>query len=255
MSPDQRDRLYAAPQEQVLPFRFDAAVAQVFPDMIRRSVPGYAAMVEMTGVIAGRHAQPGSTLYDLGCSLGAVTLAMRHQALPAGCRIVAVDNAAAMLERARELIAADTATAGSARTAVDLRCEDIRDTVFADASVVALNFTLQFVPREDRTALLARIARGMRPGGVLVLSEKIRFDDPQEQRRNEELHHAFKRSEGYSELEIAQKRNALEDVLIPETLGEHVARLHDAGFTGITPWFRCFNFMSLVAYGSAAPRE
>lgn len=247
-TPDPRDRIYATPQDAVAPFRFDAAVAQVFPDMIRRSVPGYATMVEMTGVIAGRHATPGSTLYDLGCSLGAVTLAMRHQALPAGCRIVAIDNAPAMLERARQLLAADDAAAATAgRTPVDLRCEDIRDTAFANASVVALNFTLQFVPREDRSPLLARIAAGMQPGGALVLSEKIRFDDAQEQQRNVELHHAFKRAEGYSDLEIAQKRSALEDVLLPETLDQHVARLREAGFTGITPWFRCFNFISLVA--------
>lgn len=240
-----QDRIYATPRGKVPPFRFDEAVVRVFPDMIRRSVPGYATMVEMTGVIAGRHAQPGSVLYDLGCSLGAVTLAMRHRALPAGCRIVAVDNAPAMIGRARELVAATDGVP------VELRCEDIRETPFADASVVALNFTLQFVPPADRTPLLARIARGMRPGGALVLSEKIRFADAREQDLNTELHHAFKRAEGYSDLEIAQKRSALEDVLIPETLDEHVARLRAAGYTDITPWFRCFNFMSLVAFAPA----
>ena len=176
-----QDRLYATPREPA-PFRFDEAVARVFPDMIRRSVPGYAAMVEMTGIIAGRHATPGSTLYDLGCSLGATTLAMRHQVRD--CRIVAVDNAPAMIERARGLLAGDGVP-------VDLRCEDLRDTVITDASVVALNFTLQFVPVADRATLLARIHAGLRPGGVLVLSEKVRFEDLREQALNESLHHAF----------------------------------------------------------------
>ena len=227
------------------PFRFDEAVVRVFPDMIRRSVPGYAAMIEMTGVIAGRHAQPGSVLYDLGCSLGATTLAMRHQVTHADCRIVAIDNAPAMIDRARGLLAA----AGGG-IPVELRCEDIRDSAIADASVVALNFTLQFVPQADRVPLLARIHDGLRPGGVLVLSEKVRFDDPREQALNESLHHAFKRAEGYSDLEIAQKRSALEQVLVPDTLDEHVARLRTAGFSDITCWFRCFNFASLVAIRS-----
>lgn len=244
-TPSDPDRLYATPRD-VAPFRFDEAVVRVFPDMIRRSVPGYATMIEMTGVIAGRYAQPGSTLYDLGCSLGATTLAMRlamrHQLPHADCRLIAVDNAPAMIERAQELLA----SAGDGAP-VDLRCEDIRDTVFADASVAALNFTLQFVPQEDRVPLLSRIHAGMRPGGVLVLSEKIRFADAQEQALNEALHHAFKRAEGYSDLEIAQKRTALERVLLPDTLDEHIARLRSAGFSDITCWFRCFNFASLVA--------
>lgn len=236
-----QDRIYATPRE-VAPFRFDEAVVRVFPDMIRRSVPGYATMIEMTGVIAGRYAQPGSRLYDLGCSLGATTLAMRHHLPHADCRIIAVDNAPAMIARAGELLA----SAGDGAP-VDLRCEDIRETAFTDASVVALNFTLQFVPCADRVPLLARIHDSLRPGGVLVLSEKIRFDDAQEQSLNEALHHAFKRAEGYSDLEIAQKRSALEQVLVPDTLDEHVARLRAAGFRDIAPWFRCFNFASLVA--------
>ncbi|MFZ5756728.1 MAG: carboxy-S-adenosyl-L-methionine synthase CmoA [Pseudomonadota bacterium] len=242
------DRLYASPRGQVPPFRFDEAVARVFPDMIRRSVPGYATMVQMTGVIAGRHAAPGSTLYDLGCSLGAVTLAMRHPIAGRDCRIIAIDNAPAMLERARQLLG----DAGPGAAPVELRCEDIRDTHYADASVVALNFTLQFVPEADRLPLLQRIRAGMRPGGVLVLSEKIRFEDAHEQQVNDALHLEFKRSEGYSELEIAQKRTALENVLVPDTLDQHITRLRAAGYTEVAPWFRCFNFMSLIARAPSA---
>lgn len=238
--PGPRDRIYATARDNVEPFRFDEAVVRVFPDMIRRSVPGYATMVEMTGVIAGRYAQPGSNLYDLGCSLGAVTLAMRHQLPHADCTLVAVDNSPAMIDQARTLLAGDGAP-------VDLRCEDIRATRFERASVVALNFTLQFIDPADRPVLLARIADGMLPGGALVLSEKIRYADAREQQLNEALHHAFKRAEGYSDLEIAQKRSALERVLVPDTLDEHIARLAAAGFTDITPWFRCFNFASLIA--------
>lgn len=241
-----RDFIYATPRDAVEPFRFDEQVARVFPDMIRRSVPGYATMVEMTGVIAGGYAQTGSTLYDLGCSLGAVTLAMRHTLRAENCTIIGIDNSPAMLARAGELLTADSAS-GPARTPVELRCEDIRNTAFANASVVALNFTLQFIAPEDRLALLTRIAAGMRPGGVLVLSEKVRFSDDEEQARNDALHLEFKRAQGYSEMEIAQKRSALENVLLPDTLDEHITRLQAAGFAEITPWFRCFNFLSIIA--------
>lgn len=239
---DSRDHLYRAPRDAVEPFRFDENVARVFPDMIRRSVPGYATMVEMTGVLAGRYAQDDSTLYDLGCSLGAVTLAMRHGLRARDARLVGVDNSAAMIARARELHAP-----GDGLAPVEWRCEDIRDTVIADASLVALNFTLQFIPPDDRLPLLARIAAGMRPGGVLLLSEKVCFADPEEQATNEALHLDFKRAQGYSDMEIAQKRTALENVLVPETLAAHIARLEAAGFVAATAWFRCFNFLSVIA--------
>ncbi len=238
-----QDRIYATPRDAVEPFRFDETVARVFPDMIRRSVPGYATMVEVTGVIAGRYAQPGSNLYDLGCSLGAVTLAMRHQVSQiADCRIIAIDNAPAMIAGAQRLLDANHDS-----MPVTLRCENILDTRFQQASVVALNFTLQFILREERTTLLSHIADGMLPGGALVLSEKIRCDNAAEQQLNDALHHAFKRSEGYSDMEIAQKRSALEQVLVPDTLDEHIERLTAAGFTDIAPWFRCCNFVSLIA--------
>jgi tRNA (cmo5U34)-methyltransferase len=237
-----RDTLFADPLAEAGPFRFDADVARVFPDMIRRSVPGYATVIGMSGLLAARYAVPGSNLYDLGCSLGASTLAMRQSIRVDGCRIVAVDNAAAMLDRCRSVIDSDTH-----HTPVELMEADICDVPIANASVVVLNFTLQFVPLGQRAALLRRIHDGLLPGGILVLSEKIAFADARLQALNVELHHQFKRANGYSELEIAQKRSALEDVLIPETLDAHRARIQQAGFASCDVWFQCFNFASLVA--------
>lgn len=239
---DSRDTLFADPLAGTPAFRFDSDVARVFPDMIERSVPGYATVVALSGMLAARHAVAGSALYDLGCSLGASTLAMRRQLRVPGCRIVAVDNAQPMLDRCRELIAADDGD-----TPVELRLADVRDVGIEDASMVVLNWTLQFVPVADRAALLAGIARGLRRGGVLVLSEKIRFEDPALDALNGELHHQFKRANGYSALEVAQKRSALENVLVPETLAVHRARCLDAGFASCDVWFQCFNFASLIA--------
>jgi tRNA (cmo5U34)-methyltransferase len=237
-----RDSIYASPLDAIAAFAFDDRVVRVFPDMIQRSVPGYATIIAMTGVLAQRYAQPGSACYDLGCSLGAGTLAMRQYLDGRGCRIVAVDNSPAMIERCRTLIDSDAHS-----TPVELLLADINDVPIEDASVAVLNFTLQFVPQAARGALLARVGAGMRDGGVLVLSEKIRFEDEHLQALNTELHHAFKRANGYSALEISQKRTALENVLVPETIAAHQQRLRRAGFTRVDVWFQCFNFASLVA--------
>ena len=237
-----KDDLYAQARDEVARFCFDEQVARVFPDMIRRSVPGYGTMIDMIGVFAARYARPGTRLYDLGSSLGAATLAMAKLVPHRDCEIIAVDNSPAMIERAAAILATEVPA-----VPVTQRCEDVRDTVLENASVVVLNFTLQFVPPEDRDALIQHIADALSPGDILVLSEKIRFPDADEDALQQALHHAFKRNNGYSDLEISQKRTAIENVLIPETLAAHEARLTQAGFSRVHVWFRCFNFLSLVA--------
>lgn len=241
--PDSIDRLYAQPHEEVTGFRFDERVVAVFPDMIKRSVPGYSTIIHMIGQIAERYAQTSTNLYDLGCSLGAATLSMRHRIAAADTRIVAVDNSPDMIERCRTVLAAD-----SGEVPVQLVCTNLQDVVIEQASVSVLNFTLQFIPLAEREALLQRIARGTVTGGVLILSEKIAFEDTEHQTLMTELHHNFKRANGYSDLEIAQKRTALENVLIPETLKTHQQRLLQAGFRSVDCWFQCFNFVSIIAF-------
>lgn len=240
---DQPDKIYAEQREIIERFSFDEQVVRVFPDMIRRSVPGYSTIIEMTGVLAARYAQPDTLIYDLGCSLGASSLAMASLVAVSGCQVVAVDNSTAMIESAQQLL-----DANDTRLPVSLHLGDIRELSFEPASVAVLNFTLQFLPLEAREALVNDLATAIRPGGVLVLSEKIDFDSPDEAALQAELHHAFKRNNGYSDLEISQKRTALENVLVPETLAAHRTRLINAGFSRVEVWFRCFNFMSLVAF-------
>jgi tRNA (cmo5U34)-methyltransferase len=193
-------------------------------------------------MLAGKYARANTLCYDLGCSLGASTLSMRQQRLPQGCRIVAIDNSAAMLERCRHIIETD-----SHDTPVDLHCANVLDIEIGNASVVVLNFTLQFIEPRARDQLMQRIYQGMQAGGIMILSEKVRFEDAHLDELNIELHHQFKKSNGYSDLEIAQKRSALEDVMIPETLVEHRQRIAGAGFHSCDVWFQCFNFASLIA--------
>lgn len=240
------DRLFAQPLEQVPDFVFNEDVVRVFPDMIKRSVPGYPTIVENLGVLAARFAQPHTALYDLGASLGAVTQSLRRHVRHDGCRVIAVDNSAAMVERCRQYLTAQDSMFQELQP-VQVIEADILALPFEPASVVAMNFTLQFIAPEQRLALLARIHQALLPGGALILSEKLRFDDVQEQDLLNDLHLDFKRANGYSDLEIAQKRSAIEHVMKPDTLQAHQERLHSAGFSKVIPWFQCLNFASLIA--------
>jgi len=236
------DTIYANPLAEVNRFAFDQRVVDVFPDMIKRSVPGYATIINMIGSLAERYVQANSLCYDLGCSLGAATLAMRHRIQAADCKIIGVDNSAAMIARCQQVIEAD-----SGEVPVELIEAQIQDIVLQNASMVVLNFTLQFIPTEERLEMLRHIWAGLNPGGVLIISEKVAFEDEPHQQLMTELHHNFKRANGYSDLEIAQKRTAIENYLIPETLDAHRQRLRQAGFSSVDVWFQCFNFASLIA--------
>lgn len=236
------DTIYANPLAEVNRFAFDQRVVDVFPDMIKRSVPGYATIINMIGSLAERYVQANSLCYDLGCSLGAATLAMRHRIQAADCKIIGVDNSAAMIARCQQVIEAD-----SGEVPVELIEAQIQDIELQNASMVVLNFTLQFIPTEERLEMLRHIWAGLNPGGVLIISEKVAFEDEPHQQLMTELHHNFKRANGYSDLEIAQKRTAIENYLIPETLDAHRQRLRQAGFSSVDVWFQCFNFASLIA--------
>ncbi len=237
----QSDQLYAEPRAHLVDFAFDQSVAAVFPDMIRRSVPGYETVISVLGLVAEQYYQHGHKVYDLGCSLGAATLSI-FQRLGTTPDYVAVDSAAPMLARCRENLGFHMADAR-----VSYHEMDIRDIEITGAGVVVLNFTLQFLPPEDRQVLLERIHAGLEPGGVLILSEKVRSDSELEEETLTGLHHRFKTANGYSELEISQKRSALENVMQLDTVLVHRQRLERAGFRENRPWFQCLNFVSLLA--------
>ena len=240
-----RDMLFSAPIDKLGDWTFDERVAEVFPDMIQRSVPGYSNIISMIGMLAERFVQPNSQVYDLGCSLGAATLSVRRNIRHEGCKIIAVDNSPAMVDRCRRHL-----DAFKAQTVVEVIEDDIRHVAINNASLVVLNFTLQFLIPEDRQRLLNTIWEGLNPGGALVLSEKFSFEDQDVGELLFNMHHDFKRANGYSELEISQKRSMLENVMLTDTVAIHKARLKQAGFEHAELWFQCFNFGSLVAVKS-----
>ncbi|MBB3190898.1 carboxy-S-adenosyl-L-methionine synthase CmoA [Halomonas cerina] len=238
-----RDAIFSTPLDRVASFSFDERVVACFPDMIRRSVPGYGQILAMLGLIARRHLRHGGHVYDLGCSLGAGGLALAGRLSPDAFRYTGVDLSPAMVARARQTLADECPEHAMTVLEGDIRILDYRP-----SGMIMLNFTLQFLAPEERDAVIARLYDALEPGGVLVLSEKIKADDEQDNAWLVERYHDFKRANGYSELEISQKRNALENVLVPDTLTAHHTRLARAGFPRSLTWFQHLNFASLIAF-------
>ncbi len=237
-----RDHIYREPRSHVPPFEFDEHVAGVFDDMIRRSVPFYREIIERQVQLIVRYYQPGTRIYDLGCSNGNLGLALCAQMSEADFDMIAVDNSVPMLDAYRTRL---VDMPGGDR--IRLRQQDIRRVSIENASVVVLNFTLQFLTVNEREAVIRKIYDGLCPGAVLLFCEKITHFDPELAQMQQALYFDFKRRNGYSELEISQKREALEKVLVPETMEQHLKRLQQVGFNSIDIWFKWFNFTAMIA--------
>lgn len=237
-----KDRVFARPLSDIKAFEFNNAVTEVFRDMISRSVPGYELLLRIIGLYANVFVQDNSRVYDLGCSLGEVSILINEQARAINFSITAVDNSPSMIEQCR--------LASQAKADIDWQCDDIQNIEIENASMVVLNLTLQFIDPAERQTLVEDIFKGLNPGGILVLSEKVEMDQAQDDQRMIQLHQAFKKMQGYSELEISQKRSALENVLVPDLESQLKTRLQQAGFTEVYQCFRCFNFVSYLAIKS-----
>lgn len=238
-----KDTIYKNPQNPLSDFKFDENVANVFPDMLQRSIPGYNLLLSMINIFTGLYAEENRNYYDLGCSLGAATISMGKVLKKNHGRIIAVDNSEAMIEKCQKNI-----TSAALTIPVNLICTDLQNVKIENAKIVVLNFTLQFINKNKRAEILKNIYEGLVNGGVLILSEKVTFKNKEEKKFNESLYIEFKKDRGYSELEISQKRTALEKVLVPDTVDEHLKRFESCGFKKCKVWYRCLNFASLVAY-------
>jgi tRNA (cmo5U34)-methyltransferase len=223
-------------------FEFNQEVADVFDDMVSRSVPFYDEIHRILLDIVDRACPELKRVYDLGCSTGTTISIISKHLATRGIQpgFIGIDNSESMLVKCREKIS----SAGVSDCT--LHCQNIEDTDIHDADLVIMNYTLQFLDPENRLQMLKNIHNGLTEGGVFVLSEKIRVDDEHVQALLTELYYDFKRRNGYSELEIAQKREALENVLRPITPEEQLAALRDAGFTRVDMIFRWYNFASYI---------
>lgn len=232
-----KDQVFAERFQEIKSFAFDEKVVAVFPDMIKRSVPGYDTILKGIAMYAMKHAQEDSHVYDLGASLGAVSLTIDQAVGAIGLNIHAIDSSPAMINGLTTLLG-KLAT----NNHIHIHHQRLQEANFCEASVVVSNFTLQFIPPEDRDQVVKDIHQGMLSGGVFILSEKVKsssqlIDD----------YHGYKKINGYSDVEIAQKRQALEDTLLPDTVETWEQRLKQAGFQTTELWFRAFNFVSIIA--------
>lgn len=236
-----RDEVFREQKPDVVSFAFDEHVADVFADMLNRSVPGYAAVLSMISVFAQKYAQPHSYIYDLGCSLGTVSLLMAQHVTHKTCSFHAYDLSDAMVKRAQERL-----LQSKMNERISVFQGDITTIDFMPTSVTVLNLTLQFIEPAQRQELLTRIYNATLPGGILILTEKIY--DTSTAELYTDLYYDFKRANGYNDLEISQKRSALENILITDTEDTHTERLYSAGFERVERWFQMLNFRAYTAW-------
>ena len=240
-----KDEVYRDQHAAIADFKFDRSVATAFDDMVSRSVPFYAEIQRMIAEMARDFSAPGTAVYDLGCSTG-TTFINLHQGLDPGIRFVGVDNSEEMLDRCRSKLAAH----GVDRQ-IELRCRDLNEGIdIENASVAMLILTLQFIRPLRRQKFVADIFRGLHPQGCLILVEKVLGEDSLLNRMFIDYYYDMKRSQGYSELEISQKREALENVLVPYKLLENRELLLETGFHSVDVFFKWYNFCGIVAVKS-----
>ncbi len=236
------DSIYAQKLTKVDDFRFDSGVANVFTDMINRSIPSYAELVKYIGLLAQRYVTEKSVVYDLGCSLGAVSLSIDQSLKNRDCTLIGVDYSQAMIERL-SLVTQEYQWLHQFNSHV----ADIREFELQANSFTVMNFVLQFLPQEDREQMLQKVYSALNQGGALVLSEKIKLDNSQDDELIFDLHHDFKRSQGYSDLEISQKRDAIEDMMKIDSESTQLERLKSVGFSKVIKWHQAYNFVSYLA--------
>ena len=234
-----RDEIYKD-KVDISKFTFDQKVVEVFDDMVLRSVPGYKQMIELIGLAGRTYPVINSNVYDLGCSTGAVTLSIASNLKSESVKIFSIDNSQEMLDQCSKNLSSIEAN-------IQYICHDIENIQFENASLIVLNLTLQFINPQYRSDLVKRIFNSLLSGGALIISEKIIHENEKINKSLISLHESFKRENGYSETEIAQKRKAIEMVLIPESIEHHLKRLNDAGFKKPLVQMQCINFASFLA--------
>lgn len=237
-----KDKLFNQKKDLIPNFDFGKQTADVFDDMLDRSVPFYSEIQRMIGELAADFAEEGTNLYDLGCSTCNTFLSIDKNISP-DVTFIGIDSSKEMLKKGREKLA----RSGSTRKH-DLLCLDLNNGVpILNASVVIMNLTLQFVRPLYRQRVISSIASGLNSGGCLILIEKVLSPSSTINRLFIKHYYEFKKRNGYTELEIAQKREALENVLVPYHFDENRELLLASGFKGCDLFFRWYNFCGLVA--------
>ena len=236
-----RDDIFLA-QNSPSKFEFNGEVAEVFDDMLERSVPLYRECQNLTVNLCNRLATPDKCIYDLGCSTGSLLLLLAESiSTTPKVRLIGVDNSEAMIIKAQKKLS-------DSPNHVEFIEANLDNTFSFDSScTIIMNYTLQFIPLENRTPLLKKIYKSLMPGGGFILNEKVLSEDELLNETFIEMHHDFKKGHGYSKMEISKKRDALENVLVPIKLSKTMTLVREAGFTAVELFFKWNNFAGLIA--------
>ncbi|MBV06520.1 MAG: carboxy-S-adenosyl-L-methionine synthase CmoA [Gammaproteobacteria bacterium] len=233
-----KDKIFEEGNVSCLPFSFNQEVTEVFEDMIDRSVPGYITTLNIIEQQSKKHSRENTNIYDLGCSLGASTASIIN-GVEGRAKIIGIDSSESMI------MSCNTKFSNLIEEGVvEFLNEDICNSVIQNASIVVINFVLQFLELSERQKLMKKIYEGLNPDGILLLSEKVHFESERETAEISKIHHSFKSKNGYSELEISGKRDSLEGVLITETEKQHIKRLEEVGFINPIKLMFDLNFLT-----------
>jgi len=235
-----KDQIYKEKLAEIKKFAFNEKVAAVFDDMVNRSIPFYQEIHHLILDIAQKFYKPNFKIYDLGCSTGNTILAIYQHLDGKEASFIGIDNSESMLKICDEKLNSHGVKV------FDLLNENLEEINFENADMFIMNYTLQFIPTTKRAALLKKIYQSLNKGGVFILSEKIKSANITTNNLMTDLYYDFKRRNDYSELEIAQKRQALEDVLIPLTPEKQLALMQKSGFKKVDILFKWYNFACFI---------
>jgi tRNA (cmo5U34)-methyltransferase len=231
------DKVFEKPIEKK--FEFDEAVASVFDDMLSRSVPFYDEVRKLIISLILTEQKEGKKVLDLGSSTAKFLLEL-HSKMDVKLALKGIDNSEAMVARAKQKCQAFGAD-------ISLELADMLCYPYEEEEVIVSNYTLQFIRPMQRLELVKKLYASLKEEGVFIFSEKVTFEDKKLDKEMIDIYYAYKREKGYSDYEIAQKREALENVLVPFTIQENIQMCKDAGFKGIETIFQWANFVTFVA--------
>jgi len=232
-----KDKVFNKPIEKK--FEFDEAVASVFDDMLSRSVPFYDEVRKLVISLILSEQKEGLKILDLGSSTAKFLLDL-HSKMDVTMQLKGLDNSQAMLDRAEQKCQAFGAN-------IELEFADMLRYEYDQEDVIVANYTLQFIRPMQRVELIKKLYDGLSDDGIFIFSEKVVFKDKKLDKEMIDIYYDYKKEQGYSEYEIAQKREALENVLIPFTIEENIQMCKDAGFKSVDTIFQWSNFVTFVS--------
>ncbi len=232
-----KDKVFEKPIEKK--FEFDEAVASVFDDMLSRSVPFYDEVRKLVISLILSEQKEGLKVLDLGSSTAKFLLDL-HSKMDVTMQLKGLDNSQAMLDRAEQKCQAFGAN-------IELEFADMLKYEYDQEDVIVANYTLQFIRPMQRVELIKKLYDGLNDDGIFIFSEKVVFEDKTLDKEMIDIYYDYKKEQGYSEYEIAQKREALENVLIPFTIEENIQMCKDAGFESVDTIFQWSNFVTFVS--------